>query len=32
VWDADFQMTAWAVWGIGSAATSYIYVLEVVEY
>lgn len=32
VWDEDFQMTGWAIWAIGSAINTYIYVLEVVEY
>jgi len=32
VWDEDFQMTAWAWWGVASGAASAIYILEVVEY
>ena len=31
IWDEDFQMTAWAWWGIATAHPSQIYVLEVVE-
>lgn len=31
IWDEDFQMTAWAWWGMATAAASRIYVLENVE-
>jgi len=30
VWDEDFQMTGWEIWGIAPAGASTIYVLEVV--
>jgi len=30
VWNEDFQMTGWEVWGVASGASSAIYVLEVV--
>ena len=32
VWDEDFQMTAWGIWGVASAPASELYTLEVVEY
>lgn len=32
VWDEDFQMTGWGIWGVASGAASAIYSLEVVEY
>ena len=31
LWDEDFQMTGWAIWGVASAANSAIYAIEVVE-
>jgi hypothetical protein len=30
VWDEDFQMTGWEIWGVASGLNSAIYVLEVV--
>ncbi len=32
VWDEDFEPTAWAIWGLGSGATTTLYCYEVVEY
>jgi len=32
VWDEDFQITSWAIWGVGSGAGTTCYVLEVVSY
>lgn len=32
VWDEDFQMTGWAIWGLGSAADTTFYAIEVVSY
>lgn len=32
VWDEDFQMTAWAWWGVASGTASAVYSIEVVTY
>ena len=32
VWDEDFILCAWAVWGVASGAASAIYAVEIVEY
>lgn len=32
IWNEDFQLTGWAIWGVASGAGTNIYSFEVVEY